>query len=128
MVTGERGEFGSTDRNSQERQAGEVLPAETGLTAAAVPDEGAAASEPASLPVDPVVFWTAPAGLENLTFTIASPEAPLSLLKQLGEPLWYKGKPGFLALMGQYYQEVTRRALETAFAAGSEPGQRADFD
>lgn len=82
-----------------------------------------AAAEAAPLPSDPDLFWSIGEGLEDFTVCIKRPTVPLALIKQAGTPPWYKGRPDFQTIMAQYYQEVTRRAIEAALGGvgGAKP-------
>lgn len=80
------------------------------------PSEAPAGSEP--LPPDPRTFWALGTGLDELHLCLEPPEVHLALLKQLGQPSWWKGKPDFLSIMSEYYREVTRQALQLAFRPG----------
>lgn len=59
-------------------------------------------------------FWAAGDELETLRFTIAAPEVEAAPVKQLGEPPFWPGQPGFLAQMSRAYAAITREALALA--------------
>jgi uncharacterized Zn finger protein len=59
-------------------------------------------------------FWAAGDELEMLRFTIATPEVEAAPVKQLGEPPFWPGQPGFLAQMSRAYAAITREALASA--------------
>lgn len=61
-------------------------------------------------------FWSAGDELEALRFAIAAPAVQAAPIKQLGEPRFWQGKPGFIQRMSEAYAGVTEEAL--AVAAG----------
>ncbi|TDA69685.1 MAG: hypothetical protein D9V47_04790 [Clostridia bacterium] len=85
---------------------------------------GQPAGEPTErevLPSEPQDFWAPGPVLEQVRPHLAPPEVDLALLKQLGQPSWWKGKPDFLSIMSEYYREVTRQTLQLAFRPSWEP-------
>lgn len=85
------------------------------------PAEAPVEAEP--LPLEPRAFWGIGPGLDELHLHLEPPAVHLARLKQLGQPSWWKGKPDFLAIMSEYYREVTRQALQLAFRPWGESSE-----
>ncbi len=62
-------------------------------------------------------FWEAGEGLEELRLSIAAPQVNAALVKRLGTPPFWHGKPEFMALMDQTYAAITQAALDVAFGS-----------
>ncbi len=77
----------------------------------ALPIESAEQKE-APLPVDD--FWSAE-GLESFSVNISPPVVPAAIIKRLGTPQFWDSKEDFNKKMGGYYEEISRRAIETAY-------------
>ena len=61
-------------------------------------------------------FWKSDEKLKTLSFDIQSPEVPLSLIRRLGPPSFWRGSPDFQDEMKRIYKAVTRKAIETAYS------------
>jgi uncharacterized Zn finger protein len=59
-------------------------------------------------------FWE---GKESESFcvNISPPEVSAAVIKRLGTPQFWDSKDDFLKKMGGYYEEISRRAIETAY-------------
>jgi uncharacterized Zn finger protein len=92
-----------------------------GQAAPAPAPQPAAADTPLAQCLDR--FWSPGEPLDDIEFHIAAPEAPLALLRQLGEPpFWPEGKgEGWYEAMETVYRKVTEAALGVAF--GEDGGQ-----
>jgi uncharacterized Zn finger protein len=56
-------------------------------------------------------FWAASDELETLRFAIAAPPVEAAPVKRLGEPAFWKGRPGLLPQMETAYRAITDAAL-----------------
>ncbi|MBM3275260.1 MAG: SWIM zinc finger family protein, partial [Candidatus Sericytochromatia bacterium] len=76
----------------------------------------------AALPLDQTLeaFWRVGEGLEAIRLSIAPPVTPGAVLLRLGQPNGWDGARGFIFTMAPYFQALSERALQAAFAEGAE--------
>lgn len=65
-------------------------------------------------------FWLAGEGLDTLRLQIAPPVTPGAVLLRLGQPNGWDGARGFIFTMAPYYQALSERALQAAYAESGE--------
>ncbi len=68
--------------------------------------------EEAALSMDD--FWEAGEG-ESFSVNISPPDVSGAVIKRLGTPQFWDSKEDFVEKMGGYYDEISRRAIETAY-------------
>ena len=59
-------------------------------------------------------FWEA-GGSESFSVNISPPDVSAAVIKRLGTPQFWDSKEDFVEKMGGYYEEISRRAIETAY-------------
>jgi uncharacterized Zn finger protein len=76
----------------------------------------------AALPLDQALdaFWRVGDSLEGIRLSIAPPVTPGAVLLRLGQPNGWDGARGFIFTMAPYFQALSERALQAAFAEGAE--------
>ncbi|MCX9012478.1 MAG: SWIM zinc finger family protein [Candidatus Methanoperedens sp.] len=74
-----------------------------------------------SLPVND--FWSG-GELESFSVSISPPDVSAAVIKRLGVPQFWDSKEDFNKKMGGYYEEVSRRAIETAYGEEIKPGTK----
>jgi uncharacterized Zn finger protein len=68
--------------------------------------------EEAALSMDD--FWEAGES-ESFSVNISPPDVSAAVIKRLGTPQFWDSKEDFVEKMGGYYEEISRRAIETAY-------------
>lgn len=68
-------------------------------------------------------FWSG-GELESFSVSISPPDVSAAIIKRLGAPQFWDSKEGFTKKMGRYYEEVSRRAIETAYGEGIRTGRK----
>lgn len=59
-------------------------------------------------------FWEAGES-ESFSVNISPPDVSAAVIKRLGTPQFWDSKEDFVEKMGGYYEEISRRAIETAY-------------
>jgi uncharacterized Zn finger protein len=59
-------------------------------------------------------FWEGKES-ESFSVNISPPDVSAAVIKRLGTPQFWDSKEDFLEKMGGYYEEISRRAIETAY-------------
>jgi len=59
-------------------------------------------------------FWEA-GDSEYFSVNISPPDVSAAVIKRLGTPQFWDSKEDFIEKMGGYYDEISRRAIETAY-------------
>jgi len=59
-------------------------------------------------------FWEA-GECESFSVNISPPDVSAAVIKRLGTPQFWDSKEDFVEKMGGYYDEISRRAIETAY-------------
>lgn len=59
-------------------------------------------------------FWDAGES-ESFSVSISPPDVSAAVIKRLGTPQFWDSKEDFVEKMGGYYEEISRRAIETAY-------------
>jgi len=75
------------------------------------------AEQPAAVPLQAEGFWGG-GELESFSVNISRPDVPAAVIKRLGAPQFWDSKENFNKKMEKYYEEVTRKAIETAYGEG----------
>ena len=78
----------------------------------ALPAGEDAEQEEAALSMDD--FWEAGES-ESFSVNISPPDVSAAVIKRLGTPQFWDNKEDFVEKMGGYYEEISRRAIETAY-------------
>ena len=78
----------------------------------ALPAGEDAEQEEAALSMDD--FWEAGES-ESFSVNISQPDVSAAVIKRLGTPQFWDSKEDFVEKMGGYYDEISRRAIETAY-------------
>jgi len=78
----------------------------------ALPAGEDAEEEEAALSMDD--FWEAGES-ESFSVNISPPDVSAAVIKRLGTPQFWDSKENFVEKMGGYYEEISRRAIETAY-------------
>ncbi|KAF5419143.1 MAG: hypothetical protein C5S45_07110 [Candidatus Methanocomedens sp.] len=78
----------------------------------ALPAGEYAEEEEAALSMDD--FWEAGES-ESFSVNISPPDVSAAVIKRLGTPQFWDSKEDFVEKMGGYYEEISRRAIETAY-------------
>ena len=78
----------------------------------ALPAGEDAEEEEAALSMDD--FWEAEDS-ESFSVNISQPDVSAAVIKRLGTPQFWDSKEDFVEKMGGYYDEISRRAIETAY-------------
>lgn len=78
----------------------------------ALPAGEDAEQEEAALSMDD--FWEAGES-ESFSVNISQPDVSAAVIKRLGTPQFWDSKEDFVEKMGGYYEEISRRAIETAY-------------
>ncbi|MBW2737757.1 MAG: SWIM zinc finger family protein [Deltaproteobacteria bacterium] len=71
-----------------------------------------AGPEEAALSMDD--FWETEES-ESFSVSISQPDVSAAVIKRLGTPQFWDSKEDFVEKMGGYYEEISRRAIETAY-------------
>jgi uncharacterized Zn finger protein len=80
-----------------------------------IPEEPQAEVEkPKDVPLSADGFWGG-GELESFSVNISRPDVPAAIIKRLGKPQFWDSKEDFNKKMEKYYEEVSRKAVETAF-------------
>lgn len=58
--------------------------------------------------------------VESFSVNISPPDVSAAVVKRLGTPLFWDSKEDFAEKMGGYYEEISRRAIETAYCEHTE--------
>ncbi|HMB46115.1 MAG TPA: hypothetical protein VKL21_09860, partial [Candidatus Methanoperedens sp.] len=53
--------------------------------------------------------------LESFYVSISRPDVPAAIIKRLGTPQFWDSKEDFSKKMAKYYEEISRKAIETAY-------------
>jgi uncharacterized Zn finger protein len=80
-----------------------------------------AGQEGAALSMDD--FWEAGES-ESFSVNISPPDVSAAVIKRLGTPQFWDSKEDFVEKMGGYYEEISRRAIETAYGEQIESKKR----
>ncbi len=75
------------------------------------------AKEQKEAPLTADDFWKA-AELESFSVNISAPPVSAAIIKRLGAPGFWDSREDFDKKMVRYYEEISRRALETAYGEG----------
>ncbi len=78
----------------------------------ALPAGEDAGQEEAALSMDD--FWEAGES-ESFSVSISPPDVSAAVIKRLGTPQFWDSKEDFVEKMGGYYEEISKRAIETAY-------------
>ena len=89
----------------------------------ALPAGEDAEQEEAALSMDD--FWEAGES-ESFSVNISPPDVSAAVIKRLGTPQFWDSKEDFVEKMGGYYDEISRRAIETAYGeqTGAKKGKK----
>ena len=68
-------------------------------------------------------FWEAGES-ESFSVNISQPDVSAAVIKRLGTPQFWDSKEDFVEKMGGYYDEISRRAIETAYGEQTEVKKR----
>ena len=69
---------------------------------------------PEEAPLSMDDFWEAGES-ESFSVNISPPDVSAAVIKRLGTPQFWDSKEDFVEKMGGYYEEISRRAIETAY-------------
>jgi uncharacterized Zn finger protein len=72
------------------------------------------ATEKEAVPLSLDNFWEGER-LESFSVNISSPDVSAGIIKRLGTPQFWDSKEDFNKKMGSYYEEISRRAIESAY-------------
>ena len=79
------------------------------------PQEGKEEKEkPGDVPLSAEDFWGREE-LESFSVNISPPDVPAAIIKRLGTPQFWDSKEDFSKKMEKYYEEISRKAIETAY-------------
>ncbi|MFZ3168920.1 MAG: SWIM zinc finger family protein [Candidatus Methanoperedens sp.] len=70
--------------------------------------------KPKDIPLSTDDFWGG-GELESFSVNISSPDVPAAIIKRLGTPQFWDSKENFNKKMEKYYEEISRKAIETAY-------------
>jgi len=70
--------------------------------------------KPKEIPLSTDGFWGG-GELESFSVNISSPDVPAAIIKRLGTPQFWDSKEDFSKKMEKYYEEISRKAIETAY-------------
>lgn len=85
-----------------------------GAESVAEPEIPGEAGEQKTAPLPAEDFWQGEE-LESFSVNISPPDVSAAVIKRLGVPQFWDSKEDFSKKMGGYYEEVSRRAIETAY-------------
>lgn len=71
-------------------------------------------TEQKKIPLSIYDFWSG-GGLESFSLNISPPDVSAAIIKRLGTPQFWDSKEDFNKKMGGYYEEISSRAVETAY-------------
>jgi uncharacterized Zn finger protein len=66
------------------------------------------------VPLSAEGFWGG-GELESFSVNISRPDVPAAIIKRLGTPQFWDSKEDFSKKMEKYYEEISRKAIETAY-------------
>ncbi len=72
------------------------------------------ADKPKDIPLSAEGFWGG-GELESFPVNISCPDVPAAVIKRLGTPQFWDSKEDFNKMMEKYYEEISRKAIETAY-------------
>ncbi len=70
--------------------------------------------KPGDVPLSAEGFWGG-GELESFSVNISHPDVPAAIIKRLGTPQFWDSKEDFSKKMEKYYEEISRKAIETAY-------------
>ncbi|NJD54155.1 MAG: hypothetical protein FIB07_14975 [Candidatus Methanoperedens sp.] len=70
--------------------------------------------KPEETPLSVDGFWSG-GELESFSVNISHPDVPAAIIKRLGTPQFWDSKEDFNKKMEKYYEEISRKAIETAY-------------
>jgi uncharacterized Zn finger protein len=91
----------------------------------ALPAGEDAEEEEAALSMDD--FWEVGES-ESFSVSISPPDVSAAVIKRLGTPQFWDSKEDFVEKMGGYYDEISRRAIETAYGEKKRMKEKLDKD
>ncbi len=81
------------------------------------------AAEQKEMPLSINDFWSGK-NIESFSVNISPPDISASIIKRLGTPQFWDSKEDFNKKMSGYYEEISRRAIETAYGERIKPRTR----
>jgi uncharacterized Zn finger protein len=72
------------------------------------------AEKPKDVPLSAEGFWGGKE-FESFSVNISRPDVPAAVIKRLGTPPFWDRKEDFNKKMEKYYEEISRKAIETAY-------------
>ncbi len=70
--------------------------------------------EQKEVPISVENFW-ATEGLESFSVNISPPDVSAAIIKRLGTPEFWDSKEDFGRMMGQFYEDISRHAVDAAY-------------